>query len=72
MRGRLFIFLKRRNDARIRKNSWIKKNENTFIPCLLYFKALLKLNRTISEKLLERPLLGHEFCDLLIQADCIG
>jgi hypothetical protein len=52
--------------------NWIKKKEKTFNPYWLYDFALSNRNRTISEKLLDKPVLGQGCPVNISQADLMG
>jgi len=67
-----FLFLYIRNETKNRRKNWIRKKPNTFKPWGLNVLALSKRNRTISEKLLDKPVLEHGSPVNISQADFIG
>jgi len=67
-----FLFLKIRNETKNRRKNWIRKKLNTFKPWGLYDLALSKRNRTISEKLLDKPVLEQGSPVKTSHADFMG
>ncbi len=67
----IFRLIKNTSETK-RKSNCIKKNKKIEITFKLYYLALSKLSLTISEKLLESPVLLHGRPVSIVHADGIG